>query len=269
MTPLESDLVLVQCLRLQDEVVEEGCYQPYGTYNHVVRRLLLLRQTVEEGGEIGSVFAQIPIVMKIRSSLHRRGQARVVKVVRTKAMELISKELRHSCASLPDHHSVPERHVAGHDEAIIFGHLQAQREPISAAIKRDANLHCACDTRPEVQNSIGAPGPLDILIGRVVSLGLQQRERADEVRLARAVRADQDVDWTERKVSDASDALEALDADRRDLRMMWVVLVQRLPHLGLSALHVGTCPRGCSSRSCRPDASTQPAVSVQRRLNTA
>ena len=114
---------------------------------------------------------------------------------------------------------------------------RAQLKPIPAAMKPDANLHCTEDLRPEVQYPVGAAGPLDILIDRVVTLGLQQRERPDEVRLARSVRADEDVDRAQGQVLDAFNALESLNTDRRNLRMVGVVLVQRDTSLGWRLRH--------------------------------
>ena len=78
--PLQPDLVLVQCLRLQDEVVKERRHEAYRTADHLVRAVLLATQIVQERGKIRSIAAEATIVIDICSSLDRSGSACVQKV---------------------------------------------------------------------------------------------------------------------------------------------------------------------------------------------
>ena len=138
MPPLQTDLVLVQCLRLQDEILEEGRYQPHSANDHAVRRRLLLPQPVQKRGEVGTVFTQVPVVMKIRGPLDRRCLARVVKVVHPKALELIPCEFQQPGMSRPAHHYAPYGASESGHKAIIFGYLQAHLEA-PTTVKRNGD----------------------------------------------------------------------------------------------------------------------------------
>ena len=120
MAPFKSDLVLVQCLRLEYEVVEEWCHQLYRPSNQAVRLLVLVLQEMEECRKISAVRPKVAIVVHVGRLLDGRRGTGVVEVIETPSSEMVANMLPNSALLQTYARFRSSRRLAWQDRSVRF-----------------------------------------------------------------------------------------------------------------------------------------------------
>src|SRR5262249_47447436 len=74
-------------------------------------------------------------------------------------------------------------------------------------------IHRGRDLPAEMQDRVGTASPENVVLQRALPYRVEKRKHANEIRFARTIRPDNDIDGPEMKVLNRSKALEASDSD--------------------------------------------------------